>query len=213
MTKVPRAPSLDHLKSRSPAIKNLPAGTRLWRIYFRGGAHPTRWSEFRYVGPLDNRFDHHAVTSDGRPSLQEHGVLYAADHPTTCLAEVYQKTRTINRWYKEPWLVGLEITESLELLDLTGAFPTQSGASMGLMSTARSVSRRWAQGYYAAYPGLDGLYYPSSMHANQPAVALNEHADARRVLPDHPLYHRALRDPAMLSMLRNAARAVGYDLS
>ena len=51
------------------------------------------------------------------------------------------------------------------------------------------------------------------MHANQPAVALNEHADARRVLPDHPLYHRALRDPAMLSMLRNAARAVGYDLS
>jgi len=62
-------------------------------------------------------------------------------------------------------------------------------------------------------PIAEMLYYPSSMHANQPAVALNEHADARRVLPDHPLYHRALRDPAMLSMLRNAARAVGYDLS
>ena len=213
MPKVPPAPSAEHLKSLSPAIKNLPAGTRLWRIYFRGGAHPTRWSEFRYVGPLDIRFDHHAVTSDGVPSLQAQGVFYAADHPTTCLAEVYQKTRSINRWVKEPWLVGFEITASLELLDLTGAFPTRSGASMGLMTSARSVSRRWAQGYYAAYPGLDGLYYPSSMHANQPAVVLNEHADARGVFPDHPRYHRALNDPAMLSLLRNAARTLGYDLS
>jgi hypothetical protein len=84
---------------------------------------------------------------------------------------------------------------------------------MALMSTARSVSRRWARGYYAAYPGLDGIYYPSSMHANEPAVVLNEHAHGRGVLPNHPRFHRALSDPAMLSILRNAARAVGYHLT
>lgn len=213
MPKVPRRPSADQLKSLSPAIKQLAAGTRLWRVYFRGGAHPTRWSEFRYVGPLDSRFDHHAVTKDGRPSLQKLGVFYAGAHPTTCLAEVYQKTRTINRWYREPWLVGFELRQSVELLDLTGAFVTRSGASMALMSTARSVSRQWARGYYAAYPGLDGFYYPSSMHANEPAVVLNEQADARGVLPHHPRFHRALSDPAMLSILRNAARTVGYHLT
>jgi len=211
--KVPRQPSLEHLKSLSPAIKRLPTGASLWRIYFRGGPHPTRWSEFRYVGPLDSRFDHHTVSKDGQPSLQKRGVLYAADHPTTCLAEVYQKTRTINRWYKEPWLVGFELATPLELLDLTGAFATRSGASMGLMTTARSISRQWARGYYAAYPALQGLYYPSSMHANRPAVVLNEHADASGALPAHPCFHRALSDPAMLTVLRNAARTVGYLLT
>ena len=140
-------------------------------------------------------------------------MLYAANHPFTCFAEAYQTTRTISRWHKDPWLVAFEITTSLDLLDLSGPFPTKSGASMGLMTGPRSVARRWAQGYYAAYEDVSGLYYPSSMHANVPAMVLTDRAEVLDVLAEHPSFHRALADPALLTILRNAARTLGYRLA
>ncbi len=170
-----------------------------------------RWCDFRHVGPLGARFDHH-LPDDGAPTQQERSVLYAAAHPFTCLAEVYQTTRTISRWHKDPWLVAFELTKPLDLLDLTGAFPTKSGASMGLMTGPRSVERRWACAYYEVYENTHGLYYPSSMHANAPAAVLTDRAEALDVPPKHPSFHRALADPALLSILRNAARTLGYHL-
>lgn len=210
MVKVPREPSLETLRALEPALQTLPVGTRLWRLYFRGGRHPTRWSEFRHVGPLDGRFDHHLPAEKGDPTLQERSVLYTAHHPWTCLAEVYQATRVINRDHKQPWLVAFEIAKPVQLLDLTGRFPTQSGASMGLMTGPRSVSRRWARGYYEVYSRAQGLIYPSSMHANEPALLLNDRAEVAGALPAVPAFHRALADPALLTVLRNAARALGY---
>ena len=41
-------------------------------------------------------------------SLQDLAVVYGAEDPTTCLAEVFQKTRVMNRWHQDPWLVGFE---------------------------------------------------------------------------------------------------------
>lgn len=210
MAKVPRAPDLATLRTLDPPTTTLPVGTRLWRLYYRGGNHPTAWRDFRHVGPVDARFDHHLPDTDGNPAVQDRAILYAAAHPFTCLAEVYQQERTINRWHKLPWLVAFEIKNEINLLDLTGSFPTQSGASMGLMSCARSVARRWAQGYYEAYETLHGLCYPSSMHANAMAVVLTDRAEAVGVLPEVPRFHRALADPAMLSIIRNAARTLGY---
>lgn len=210
MAKVPREPSLDVLRALEPAVQELPVGTRLWRLYFRGGRHPVRWSEFRRVGPLDGRFDHHVADEQGKPSLQDRSVLYVARHPWTCLAEAYQATRVINRDHKQPWLVAFELAKLVPLLDLTGRFPTQSGASMGLVTGPRSVARRWAQGYYEVYDRAQGLLYPSSMHANEPAVALNDRAEAAEVVPAVPAFHRALADPVLLTVLRNAARALGY---
>jgi RES domain-containing protein len=210
MVKVPREPSLDTLRALEPAFQELPVGTRLWRIYVRGGGHPTRWSEFRHFGPLDGRFDHHLPDEQGDPTLQDRSVLYTARHPWTCLAEAYQATRVINRDHKQPWLVSFEIAKPVQLLDLTGRFPTQGGASMGLMTGARSVSRRWAQGFYETYDEGQGLLYPSSMHANEPAVVLNDRAERAEILPAVPVFHRALADPALLTVLRNAARALGY---
>jgi RES domain-containing protein len=212
MVKVPREPSLETLRLLEPTFQELRAGTRLWRVYFRGGRHPTRWSESRHVGPLDGRFDHHLPDAKGNPALQERSVLYAARQPLTCLAEAYQATRVINRDHKQPWLVAFEIAKAVRLLDLTGRFPTQSGASMGLMTGPRSVSRRWARGYYEVYSRAQGLIYPSSMHANEPAVALNDRAEVAEVLPPVPAFHRALADPALLTVLRNAGRALGYFL-
>jgi hypothetical protein len=144
---------------------------------------------------------------------QDRGVLYAAVDPVTCFAEVFQKTRVINRWHQEPWLVGFEIAAPILLLDLTGPFPTRAGASMGLMTGARSVSRNGAKGFYRAYPEIAGLYYPSSMHMTRPAMVLTDRASTAGVIPEQPSFHRSLGDPAILSLLKNAARVVGYVLN
>ena len=84
---------------------------------------------------------------------------------------------------------------------------------MGLMTGPRSVSRNWARAFHAAYPDLVGIYYPSSMHANRGAIALSERAEEMGVLPDRPSFHRALGDPAILSLLKNAARTLGFALN
>jgi hypothetical protein len=162
---------------------------------------------------VDARFDHHLPGQDGEPVQQARGIVYAALHPYTALAEVFQKTRAIYRWSGEPWLVALDVAQAVPLLDLTGAFPTRAGASMALMTGARSVARRWAQGFYEAFPEVAGLYYPASMHANQPAVALTDRAEGLGVMPERPIFHRALGDAAMLTVLRNAARTLGYKLT
>ena len=211
MAKLPRQPDLTYLRTLAPPTETLPAGTRLWRVYFRGGRHPTDWYALRYVGPTKGaRFDHHPPHEDGQPSEQTVGVMYAALDAITCFAEVYQRRRIIYRHRADPWLVAFDLERPLTLLDLTTHFPTQAGASMALMSGPCSVARTWARGFYSSYPDAQGLYYPSSMHANEPAVAINERADRIGFLPVNPRFHRSLSDPAMMSLLRNAARSLGY---
>lgn len=213
MAKLPRIPSLSKLQEAPPEFENLPVGTRLWRIYFRGGAHPTRWNHFRHFGPVPGgRFDHHVASENEAPREQERGILYAALEPRTCLAEVFQRDRIIDRWTDAPWLVAFEIARTLELLDLTGEYTTRVGASAALMTGPRPVARQWASAFYDQHCHTEGLYYPSSMHANRPSVALYERAGSAGVMPEHPVFHRALSDPAILTMNRNAARALGYGL-
>ena len=115
--------------------------------------------------------------------------MYLAASPVTCLAEVFQKTRTIHRTHRMPALVGFAVTCSLRLLDLTGAFPTRIGASMERMSGARSVGRSWAKGLYVAFPEAHGLAYPSSMHGNAVAVVLNDRANSAGPLLRSPGFH------------------------
>ena len=209
MSKVPRTPAPERLDALPPEVHVLPPGSTVWRIYFRGGRHPARWNRFRHVGPTDARFDHQLERLGEDP---DRAVLYAAGDPATCFAEVFQRTRLVNRRHKEPWLVGFETAVPAPLLDLTGAFATRAGASMALMTAARSVSRNWARAFYRAYPTTFGLYYPSSMHANRPAMVLTDRAEAAGVMPAHPRLHRALGDPALLSVLKNIARGIGYAL-
>ena len=206
MPKVPQHPGLDRLDSTNPEWCPVEPGDQLWRVYFRGGEHPSRWNQFRSFGPTDARFDHHL---EGEPDTGR-AVMYLASNPVTCLAEVFQKTRTIHRTHLRPALVGFALTSSLKLLDLTGAFPTRIGASMGLTTGARSVGRNWARGLYAAYPEAQGLAYPFSMHANAVAIVLNDRTDPEEALPRSPGFHKALDDPAMITLLKNAARELGY---
>jgi hypothetical protein len=186
----------------------LPAGRELWRIYFRGGRYPMRWDAFRAFGPVNAaRFDHH----DTFQRFQERKILYAAVDGTTCLAEVFQHLRVIDRSRGEPWLVGFALETDLTLLDLAGIWPTKAGASMAINTGPRSRAQRWSRTIYDAYPHIHGLWYASSMHANQPAVALYERAEGCFVRS--PVFHRPLDDPALLSILRRTAASLGYGLA
>ncbi len=206
----PRQPSHELLRKLKPAVKLIKPDQLLWRVYFRGGNHPTSWSDFHYFGPLDGRFDHHQPDKTGNPHIQKRGIVYTADIGATCIAEVFQRTRVIDRFRKEPWLVSFNTKNSIKLLDLSGMFATQAGTSMALMTGSRTIARRWAQAFYSAYPNLQGIYYPSSMYGNKPAIALNERAVKAGLLPGQPSFHRALSDNIMLTVIRNTAREIGY---
>ena len=212
MAKLPRQPDLERLRALAPAVITLNAGTELHRIYYRGGAHPTRWNALRHFGPTGARFDHHLPDAEGRGQLQERGITYAAADILTCVAEVFQGTlRTIRRTQRSPWLVSFALESDVRLLDLTGTFALRAGASMKLMSGPVSYAQNWAHGFYEVYTDIHGLYYPSSM-TNRPAVAFNERLEAVAVSPQTPTFHRALSDPLMLTRLRNAARELNYGL-
>ncbi len=207
MRTFPEPPSVEDLDRLQPALKRLPAGTELWRLYFRSGPHPGRWDDFRVYGPVRTaRFDHHLPP----PHLQERAILYAALHGPTCVAEVFQDTRVVDRYRREPWLVGFELAHDIYLLDLTGTWPTMAGASLAMSSGPRPRAQRWSSAIYEAYPHVQGIWYPSSVHANRPAVALYERA--RSAVPGSPFFHRPLADPALLVPLRAFALEVGYDL-
>ncbi len=206
MAKFPEPPTAERLAEISPEILTFAAGQKLWRVYLRGGRHPTFWDAFRSWGPTQSRFDHQLPPS----RLQERKILYGAIQGPTCLAELFQQTRVIDRTAHAPWIVCFELTRCLRLLDITGTWPTRAGASMALATGPRPRAQRWSRAIYAAYADIEGICYPSSMLGNQSAVALYERAAG--ALPDVPQFHRPLSDPALLPLLRSVARDIGYGL-
>lgn len=206
MAKFPEPPPASQLVTISPETRILAVGTRLWRVYFRGGEHPTWWDRFRDYGPTRGRFDHHLPP----PQVQSRAISYGALQGPTCLAEVFQDTRVIDRSARDPWLVSFALVAELHLLDLTGIWPTRAGASMALATGSRPRAQRWSRAIYDAYPKIQGVYYPSSMHGNKSAVALYERA--LNTIPPTPLVHRPLTDPALLPLLKKIARDLGYGL-
>ncbi len=209
MPKLPNPPSATELAQRLPArAVTLPAGSELWRIYFQGTGYPAGWASFRAYGPLlSARFDHHLLPS----REQERGILYAATAIITCVAEVFQENRLIDTHDRLPWLVGFQLRREVPLLDLTGTWPTAAGASMLINAGQRDRARAWSRAIYEAYPHVQGLVYCSSMHANQPAVALYERAAV--AIDPSPTFHRELADPSLLDPLRRIAVKLGYGLT
>ncbi len=185
----------------------VPAGTELWRIYFRGGSYPTTWHDFRAFGPVATaRFDHH----EPPPREQGRAILYAATVGPICFAEVFQISRVIDRTTGAPWLVSFHLTTDLHLLDLTGLWPTYAGGSQEINSGDRGIARQWSRAIYAAFPDIQGLQYRSKMYGSMPAVALYERA--RRALPVQPSFHAPLASPAIFDVLDETAAHMGYTL-
>lgn len=213
MAKFPEPPGLEALQSITPVTAMLQADTTVTRLLFAGGTYPTTWDAFRYYGPTTSRFDHHLPDGQGRAQVQERGIMYLATGPKaipTCLAEVFQATRLIDRHNRDPVLVGFVTKAPLTLLDLTGPFATAIGASMAIHSGPRPRARRWAQQLYTAYPEIDGLLYCSSMYGNAPAVALFERGVL--ALPSRPVFHRELRDAVLASILTETGQLLGYQV-
>lgn len=184
----------------------LPPGAEIWRIYRAGGTHPQAWNSFRTWGPHpEARFDHHLPP----PRDQQRGILYAARSITTCIAEVFQRTSVVARTEHDPYLASFLTTDALWLLDLRGTWPTIAGASMALNSALdRHRTQAWSRAIYDAYPQAHGLWYASSMHANEPAVCLYERA--LPLLSPQVRFNMALADPALYLTILTAAEAVGY---
>ncbi len=206
MAKLPPPPSPAALAARTPPeVVAVTRVTRLWRIYRAAGGHAGRWDQFRHYGPVATaRFDHH----DEPPEEQPSAVLYAAVAVQTCVAEVFQDTRVIDRRRGGPWLAGFRLAREVALLDLSGTWPTRAGASQAISSGPRDASRAWARVIHQSYPGLDGLWYRSTMDGGRPAVALNERAE--EALLAQPDVHLPLSHPGVLLPLARMARTLGY---
>jgi hypothetical protein len=208
--KLPAPPGVEALRGIRRDTRTLREGTVLARVYFTAGPYPTRWNRFRRYGPINARFDHHLADPAGRARVQERTVLYCAASAETCFAEVFQETRRIDRTRKAPWLAVFRLERDLELLDLTGAYPTRAGASMAIGSGSRVRARAWARAWYEAFPDLHGICYASSMNANEPAIALTDRAELAAPLPAYPDFNRPLADDALVDVLKHAAARLGY---
>jgi hypothetical protein len=211
VAKFPNSPGVVALARLTPSIVAIPSGTRLARAYYSAGSHPTAWNAFRLFGPLNARWDHHLLNA-GEPEVQERGIYYAARDAKTCLAEIFQHTRRIDRAFQAPWLVVFEMMSPLSVLDLTGDFATRMGASMAIHSGSRQRTRGWTRDLYEAFGDIQGIQYASSMNGGAAALALNERALERPLFAAHPLFHRALADDVMLDPLKHAAQSLGYAL-
>lgn len=206
MARLP-VPDASAIAALAPDWLILEPGVTIWRIYAEGGRHPGTWSGFRYWGPGDSRFDHHPPP----PGPSGRGILYGATQLTTCVAEVFQASRLVDRHTNGPHLAVFSAQAPMHLLNLRGTWPTIAGASMALNSALdRDRTQAWARAIYAAYPSVEGLWYSSAMHANEPCVALFERAIPS--MADTPLLRMTLSDAALTPSLLNAAQAVGYAL-
>ena len=212
MAKFPHSPGPAALSRLVPSLFAVAAGTRLARVYYTASRYRITWNAFRYFGPLNARWDHHVPTAERAAVTQERGIYYTATDAKTCLAEVFQMARRIDRAFQSPWLAVFECAQPLLVVDLTGDFATRMGASMAIHSGDGERARGWARDLYEAFPNIQGIRYASSMNGGAPAFALNERALRGALFPPHPLFHRALADDVMIDPLKHAAQALGYAL-
>ena len=209
MPKLPRPPTAVSLRSTLLAQTDIVAvapHSTLWRIHRTVGTHVQPWNEIRRYGPLPGRrFEPH----DPPLREQDKSVLYVGLDTRTCVAEVFQTTRLVDRHTGTPYLTGMQLTRSVRLLDLSGDWPTRAGASQAINSGPRPRASDWARTIREAYE-IDGLWYPSSMHGGGMCAALFD--TAADALPAGPRVSVALAHPALAGPLARFADDLGYRL-
>jgi RES domain-containing protein len=209
--KFPAPPDPFTLAARAPIgppdLQRLEPAALLWRVHRTTGAPVSRWDELRTFGPTDARFDPHPLPASDHPGS---GVIYLADMVVAALAEAFQLRRAIDRHTDTPYLIGLRLARSVELLDLGGGWPTRAGASQLMNAGPRGRARSWARAIKEAWPDLGGLAYPSSMYGGARCFALWE--PAADALPSRPAVSMPLDNPALLGPLKQAADQLGYRL-
>lgn len=179
----------------------------LWRLHTPAGDYPLRWNELRTFGPLPTaRFDPWLSSpQDRRTDPVTSGVGYFAFDIPTCLAEVFQVRRIVDRGAGVQ-LTAFPPTRQLELLDLRGDWPLAIGASHLINSGPKDRCRAWAHAIRSVHSGYDGLIYIGM--AGRDCVAL--FAPPGDVFPALPAFSKPLADPALDPYLAMAAEQIGY---
>jgi hypothetical protein len=182
-------------------------GRELWRLHTPTGEHPLRWDELRGFGPLASaRFDPWPPPpTDRAADPVTSGVGYFGFDIPTCLAEVFQSRRVVDRGAGVQ-LTAFTPTRQLNLLDLRGGWPITIGASHLLNSGPRDRCRAWAHAIRAVHPRCDGLVY--SGMAGRDCVVL--YAPPGDVFPPRPSFSRLLADPTIDPYVASAASQIGY---
>ena len=124
MAKFELPPAPAELGRVRPMYRELPAGFRLCRVYFAGRQHPASWSDLRWYGPTNARFDHHLADLAGNPRHQDRGIFYAATTFRAALA-VFQDAATIDLRARHPNFALFQLARPLKALDLAGLWPTR----------------------------------------------------------------------------------------
>lgn len=204
MVKLPLPPDPEELEFPPEQRRVLSVESVLWRVHRTSGEHVVPWNQLRHWGPASTmRFDPH----EPPPKVQERGVSYAALSVPTALAEVFQQTRVINTRRASPYLTGWSPARELALLDLTGSWPVQAGASYAINTGRRDHCRAWARAIHTARPDLDGLWHHSSMTGGDAATLFTNAADS---FPDRPLLSLPLDHPGIRGHLLAAAARIAY---
>ena len=161
-----------------PCLATVPAGTELWRC------HSSRWGATTFKEKPAHthfgasRFD--GTTDDAYP------YLYAAEEPTTALAEVLVRSTEFSSEYgvrQIPWrqaaghtLTKVRTTEDLVLIrllseeDLAGVL--QSSWLLEAEHHEYAQTRFWAQEMRRQVPQAQGLVWTSRRHRPRPAIVL-----------------------------------------
>lgn len=214
-----RLPAPDHdrilaTKPRNSEVTLLPRRTRLTRLHFLGGAHPSDWHAFRTWGPTTSRFDHHPEPVGDHPA---YGILYAGIGNaafTTVLAECFasgsDSVGPIDRGRNRPMLTIFSLEDELRLLRLEGGWVTRAGGNQAICSGERDRARMWAREIHSCFADIDGVTYTSSVWGPGTCVALWERA--ARALPATPDAIRPLGDPSLATALAAAAIGLGVAL-
>lgn len=204
--KLPLPPPVEQLRYQPEHRHELDAATVLWRVHRTSGENVVPWNRLRYWGPSATmRFDPH----EPPPRAQHRGVSYTALTVPTSLAEVFQQTRVINSRRGAPYLTAWSPTRALSLLDLTGIWPIQAGASYVINTGRRDYCRAWARAIHTAWPELDGLWHYSAMTGGD-AVTLFTHAGDS--FPARPMMSLPLDHPGLRGHLLDAAAQLNYRL-
>lgn len=205
MVKLPLPPDPGELQFPPEHDRMLDTATVLWRVHRTSGEHVVvPWNRLRYWGPgATMRFDPH----EPPPHAQSRGVSYAALSVPTALAEVFQRTRVINTRRGAPYLTAWSPARPLTLLDLTGAWPIQAGASYAINTGRRDYCRAWARAIHSMRPDLDGLWQHSAMTGADAVTLFTHSADS---FPDRPLLSLPLNHPGLRGHLLAATTEIAY---
>lgn len=185
----------------------------LWRVFRIEGDHATVWNGFREFGPLPGmRFDPHPAGSPQRhPGF---GVIYTAEDHITSLAEVFSRTRIIDRGRPgdRRAIAAWEPARGLELLDVTARTVTAVfGAAAVQMMEDKSRTQEWANALVQDHGGtIDGILYRSSVDNGHAITLFNR---ARTSVPTQPAEYQELSGARATIYIEDAAEQLGFGVA